>query len=243
MTCPAQAIVPEDLHPSVWRASQLARSVTRCIDSGYLPLSTQLPGGGWPTGALTELLLPHNNTAVVRLLAPALAKVANRRIVLLQPPHEPQVLALANLGIPPDRLVWLRSKSTADALWAACQVIGANLGALLYWAPHIRTESLRRLQLAASTSDSALFVMRPIATAQDASPAPLRISVRPAIGGIELEFLKRRGPRSQPLFLPLAPASTVRPSVPTRVPERVEIAYQIQRSEPARHTELDPMMV
>lgn len=47
----------EELHPSLWRASQLARSTTRCVDSGHRVLAGQLPGGGWPTGELTELLV------------------------------------------------------------------------------------------------------------------------------------------------------------------------------------------
>jgi protein ImuA len=50
-------------------------------------------------------------------------------------------------------------------------------------------------------------MLRPLAAAQDASPAPLRLSLRPAAGGIELGFVKRRGPqRDAPLFLPLTPS-------------------------------------
>lgn len=53
----AQVPAPEVLHPSLWLASQLAQSTDRCVDTGYPALSTQLPGGGWPTGTLFELLL------------------------------------------------------------------------------------------------------------------------------------------------------------------------------------------
>jgi protein ImuA len=50
-------------------------------------------------------------------------------------------------------------------------------------------------------------MMRPLASAQDASPAPLRLSLRPAAGGLEIGFVKRRGPqRDAPLFLPLTPS-------------------------------------
>lgn len=48
---------PEALHPSLWLASQLARSSARCVDTGHAALSSQLPGGGWPTGTLIDLLL------------------------------------------------------------------------------------------------------------------------------------------------------------------------------------------
>ena len=80
---------PESLHPSLWRASQLARSVTRCIDTGFPVLSYQLPGRGWPVGTLVEILPQQTGIGETRLLAPALAQVAERTIVLLQPPHVP----------------------------------------------------------------------------------------------------------------------------------------------------------
>ncbi|MGF6923116.1 DNA polymerase III alpha subunit [Paraburkholderia sp. 40] len=44
------------MHPSLWRASQLARSRGRVVETGYPALSTELPGGGWPVGALVD---PH----------------------------------------------------------------------------------------------------------------------------------------------------------------------------------------
>ena len=76
----------------------------------------------------------------MRLLRPALAAVATRRVVLLQPPHPPQVLALATLGAPPSQLIWLRTGSTSDALWAAEQVLrSGSCGALLFWQnPYVR---------------------------------------------------------------------------------------------------------
>ena len=81
---------PEDLHPSLWRASQLAHSNARCVDTGHPTLSSQLPGGGWPTGTLIDLMPQQCGIGELRLLRPALLKVARRRIVLLQPPHAPQ---------------------------------------------------------------------------------------------------------------------------------------------------------
>ena len=197
---------PESLHPSLWRASQLARSSTHCIDTGHPALSAQLPGGGWPTGVLVDLLLQQPGIGEMRLLRPALAAVAGRRIVLLQPPHPPQALALAALGVAPSQLIWLRAGRTADALWAAEQVLrSGSCGALLCWQSHVRSDSLRRLHLAAQCGETLFFMMRPLAAGQDASPAPLRLALRPQAGGIEIDFLKRRGPqRDAPLFLPLS---------------------------------------
>jgi protein ImuA len=208
MTCPDSIAAPEALHPSLWLASQLAHSTTRCIDTGHPTLSAQLPGGGWPTGTLIDLLLQQQGIGELRLLRPALVSAAKRRIVLLQPPHPPQALALAALGLSPSQLIWIRSSRSADALWAAEQVLrSGSCGALLLWQNHARGETLRRLHLAAQSAETLFFMLRPLAAAQDASPAPLRLSLRPAAGGMEIGFVKRRGPqRDAPLFLPLTPS-------------------------------------
>jgi len=222
MSASAVVAAPEALHPSLWLASQLARASTPTVDTGHAPLSAQLPGGGWPVGTLVDLLVQQPGVGEMRMLAPALAKVSTRRIVLLQPPHAPQVLGLAALGVPPSQLIWLRTERTADALWAAEQVLkSGSCGALLFWPggerrDHMRGDNLRRLHLAAQGGDTLFFMMRPMATAQDASPAPLRMTVRPARGGVQVGFLKRRGPQfDEAIFLPMevAPAMRLQPQL------------------------------
>jgi len=214
MNIQATPVSPEALHPALWRASQLGRATTRCVDTGYTALSNQLPGGGWPTGSLTELLTQQPGIGEMRLLAPALAKVAKRKIVMLEPPHPPQALALASLGLAPDQAIWMRAKSTADTLWAAEQVLrSGSCGALLMWQTHARPEYLRRLHLAAQAGETLCFVFRPVAAAQDASVAPLRLALRPAPGGLDIGFVKRRGPSTdQTLFLPMSIGFGFRPA-------------------------------
>lgn len=215
----------EALHPSLWRASQLARSRTRCVDTGHPTLSLQLPGGGWPVGTLVDLLVQQPGVGEMRLLAPALASVAERRVVLLSPPHVPQAISLAALGVPPAGVLWLRPERTADALWAAEQVLRSGAcGALLFWPgqsstsarqQHVRADSLRRLHLAAQQGETLFFIMRPLGAETDASPAPLRLSVRPAPGGVDIGFVKRQGPqRDEPLFLPLGVSAAIQ--IPSR---------------------------
>lgn len=215
MNPPSAALSPETLHPSIWRASQMARGHTRCIDTGHPSLSNQLPGGGWPTGVLVDMLVQQPGIGELRLLAPALAKVAARRVVMLTPPHAPQAIALAALGLPPASVIWLRAERTGDALWAAEQVLkSGSCGALLFWPDgigsgsarqrHVTGDNMRRLHLAAQHGETMFFMMRPLAAAHDQSPAPLRLSVRPAPGGINVGLLKRRGPaRDEELFLPM----------------------------------------
>lgn len=230
MSSPDTILSPEALHPSLWRASQLAHSHTRCVETGHPTLSSQLPGGGWPTGTLIDLLVQQCGIGELRLLRPALRKVAARRIVLLQPPHAPQALALAAMGLAPSELIWIRSSRSSDALWAAEQVLrSGSCGALLFWQSHARAETLRRLHLAAQSAETLFFMLRPLAATQDASPAPLRLSLRPAAGGLDIGFIKRRGPqRDAPLFLPLTPSLLQRHATLDRAPSAPAPARRVQ---------------
>ena len=202
-------VAPENLHPALWLASQLARVSGEAVDTGYPSLSAELPGGGWPLGGLIELLLPQAGIGELRLLRPALHSLAKRPIVLLQPPYMPQASAFEALGVPSAQLLWLRSVHGKDALWAAEQVLrSGSCGVLLFWQNQLRAEALRRLHLAAQAGNSLFCLLRPLAVAQDASPALLRLALRPAWlakrVALRIDILKRRGPSAAaPIFLQL----------------------------------------
>jgi protein ImuA len=229
----------EDLHPALWRASQLARADTRCIDTGFTNLSRQLPGRGWPTGCLIDVLTQQAGIQEIQLLIPALRRLQERQVFLLQPPHVPQSLGFAGMGLHTDKVIWVRSKTTADSLWAAEHILRSGCaGSLLFWTTQIRSESLRRLHLAAQSSESLFFLLRPLAAAQDASPAPLRISLRPAPGGIKIHFVKRRGPqRDEDLFVAIdAPSNFVRRMAPAQLPAiRDDVPVQLMREHQSLH--------
>ncbi len=201
-------IAPETIHPALWRGTQLAHGRTPCVDTGHPRLSAELPGDGWPLGTLTELLVQQPGIGELRLLRPALNAVSQRPLILLAPPHLPNQLAFAHWGMPLDRLTLIRTSRTADALWAAEQILRAgSCGALLFWQDVIRNEALRRLHLAAQSSDTLFFLFRPLNAAHHQSPAPLRLALRPANEGLSIDIVKRRGPqRDQPLTIPLTPS-------------------------------------
>jgi protein ImuA len=206
---------PERLHPSLWRASQLARSTTACVDTAFASLSAELPGRGWPTGVLIELCMQHAGTAEMRLLRPALRQIAlnsARQIVLLQAPYTPQIQGLCQSdgdksghGLSAQQLLWIRCAKHADALWAAEQILrSGSCAALLCWSPQIRREALQRLHLAAAQQETLFVMVRPLSSAQSPSPAALRLGIKSVAGGVEIDFIKRRGSwRDAPLFLPL----------------------------------------
>lgn len=191
--------------PHVWRANELAACRMRAIATGHPLLDAELPDGGWPSGVLIELLAQQPGIGEMRLLQAALRQTGQRAIALVQPPHPPQAAAWAVEGFPVERLVWIKVKRSADALWAAEQILrNGSCGALVLWQTQVRNESLRRLHLSAQASDAAFWLVRPLAVAQDASPAPLRLALRPAVGGIRIDIVKRRGPRrDEPLLVSL----------------------------------------
>jgi protein ImuA len=199
----------ESIHPAVWRAAHLARTYGKTVDTGYAALSEQLPGQGWPVGTVVEFLLQQAGVGELRLLGPALVTVSQKRSVALVAPHQvPNGLGYAHIGVDPTKLMWLKASKSSDALWCAEQILrSGSCGAVMLWQQHIRAESLRRLLLAAQTSETLFVVMRPLACAQDPSPASLRLTVRPAADGIAIEVIKRKGPASaQSLNVQLSPS-------------------------------------
>lgn len=68
--------------------------------------------------------------------------------------------------------------------------------------------------------------MRRLATATDSSPAPLRLSLEPASGRINVGFAKRQAPvRYEPLSLPMQ-VGRVRSSQPHRQPAADNVIAQ-----------------
>lgn len=198
----------EDIHPLLWRGTQLATGGSRVVPCGNAAMAAELPGGGWPVGALTDVLVQQAGCGELRLMRPALALSDACPVMLIQPPHRLQLSAFGWWGMTGKNLTVLRATSTTDALWSAEQVLRAGTCAVLvFWQNHARPEALRRLHLVAQTAETLFVMVRPLAAAADSSPAPLRLALRPARGGVNVEFVKRRGPRrDEPLFVPLAPS-------------------------------------
>ena len=182
-------------HP-VWRASE-SFSRASGIPSGFTPLDAVLPGGGWPQGALTEVLFAQHGVGEMSLLLPALARLSQgeRWIALIAPPYVPYVPALARAGINPSRVLLIHPKNAQDRLWAVEQTLRAGTcAAVLAWPSAADHKHLRRLQLAAEAGNSwgVLFRTEPVAEAS--SPAALRLRVEPgAASQVKVSILKRAG--------------------------------------------------
>ena len=181
-------------HPALWRGEECARSAC-AKPSGFAALDRCLPGGGWPQGALTELVIRITGIGELTLLMPVCARLtqAGRSLIFLSPPHIPYAPALAAAGLDLKHLLLLKPQSHKDALWALEQALNSSsCGAALAWIEHIDDRSLRRLHLACERSGACGFLF----TRQNriSSTAALRLELSPAEDGLlAVRILKRRG--------------------------------------------------
>jgi protein ImuA len=197
--------------PPVWHANALASAPTRVVRTGNALLNAQLPGGGWPQGALIEVLQAPGVHSEWRLLMPALVQCGQGLVVLVGAPHVPFAPALAAQGLQTHRLLCVTAPSGPDRLWATEQVLRcAEVDAVLAWLDQAQPSQLRRLQIAAAEHAKLLFVMRPAQALRDASPAVLRLLIGPSepvasralADPLRVRVLKRRGPPlEQDLYL------------------------------------------
>ncbi|MFZ3084525.1 MAG: translesion DNA synthesis-associated protein ImuA [Rhodoferax ferrireducens] len=202
-----------DFGAAVWRADALACAAGATVASGHGALDAELPGGGWPLGAISEILQPPGVCQEWRLLLPALTRTCGP-VVLVGPPQVPFGPGLAAQGLDARRLLWVGAAAPAARLWATEQALRcAEVVVVLAWLPQVRTEQLRRLQLAAQTHSKLLFVLRPAAAQSESSPAVLRLLLVRALAAdvasdaLRVQILKRRGaPLAHTLVLSARPA-------------------------------------
>jgi protein ImuA len=201
------ALSPEVIHPALWRAAGFGRSAAPGLATGFAALDAELPGGGWPAGQLTELLLPHPGVGEWRLLAPALAVLQRgvgrsedrpRHVMLFDPPARPCPWTLAALGLDTMLLLVVQGRGqprapaaghsrgrlplpAADTLWALEQALASGqVGAALAWLPaRLPADALRRLQLAAQAHPGPVFLFREAEARLKPSAAPLRLLLAP----------------------------------------------------------------
>ena len=198
--------------PDIRRGDAFAVAPAPTLASGFPALDAELPGGGWPRGALTELLAEHEGIGELGLLLPALAALtgAGQSVVLIAPPHCAHAPAWAAAGIRLDCLHRVFPRRPRDALWAGVEALRCGgVAATLLWLDgmfrsNLPANSLRRLQVAAGEGGGGAFCFRPAPLAAVASPAPLRLQLQAAPGSsgqLRVQLLKRRGPPARQTIL------------------------------------------
>ena len=192
----------------VWRGDRLAAAPLPVLGSGFAALDAELPGGGWPRGALTELLVDGSGLGEVSLLLPALRTLRREGSwsLVVAPPYPLHAPAWAAAGVDLAHLAVVSPASERDALWAMEQALASGSpGMVLGWAAWADGRALRRLQVAAAAGQALALLFRPMKAAAEASPAPLRLALAAGHeGNLAVHLLKRRGPpQATPLQLAL----------------------------------------
>ncbi len=196
--------LPEALlqNSGLWRASSIRNGFKAGIATGFRILDPYLPGGGWPTDGVTELLHEQYGIGELRLLAPALAHLSRhqaRWLLWVAPPYIPYPPALSAAGIDPASILIVRPRTQRDTLWVLEKALASgSCSAVLTWPGRIHSKQIRRLQVAGKKGNCWTILFRPLHAIEEASPAELRIRLSPARtsrphSSLNLQILKRRG--------------------------------------------------
>jgi hypothetical protein len=203
--------------PGLWRAGGgTDDGITPGIPTGYPRLDRQLPGGGWPRHALTEILLEQYGAGELKLVMPALARLSRmndglendadregsgeRWLAWIAPPFQPYPPALLQWDIDLARMLIVRPRPGSETLWAAEQALASGTcAAVLLWPRPgdriIDHTASRRLQLAAARGHCQAFLFRTFRSLLQPSAAALRLKIEAGMHGTDVGILKSRGGR------------------------------------------------
>lgn len=158
--------------------------------SGYrtgLPrLDAQLPQGGWPIGAVTELCPTHDEIGEFSVLVPTLARLTQqgRRVVLMGSEQLPDLESLGDQGVRL-RQVMVLGAAEADRLWAMEQKLrSGEVAMLVAWMPQLNDRQVRRLEEAAASGQAMVILFRDAATRSFCRSSTLQLVLRPGTDGL-----------------------------------------------------------
>lgn len=195
---PVHSVLPEHLRQlGVHRASQQAE--LPALSTGWPSLDRLLPGGGYPVGAVTELLCASPGlgefSLLLQALTPRLAARPQAQLALVSPRANVNAPALIQAGVDSARLPLIYARNDDERVWCIEQMAATRaFVGFVVWSDNLDTRALRRLQLAAEKACCPLFVYRDIYCAGQRSPAALRLTITARANRQHIEVLKCRGP-------------------------------------------------
>jgi len=190
----------------VWKLKAAPATASHPVwPTGRRALDARLPGGGWPTASLIEVLMETSGLGEIQLFFPALVECQHKAdeaswIAWIAPPHEPYAPALVQQGIELTKVLVVRPASATEALWAAEQALSSGVcAAVLLWLQGADDRWLRRLKLAAEAGGALGVLFRPERHRFESSPASLRVVVTQGEHDIHVELIKVQGGRPGPV--------------------------------------------
>ncbi|MCG3203304.1 MAG: Cell division inhibitor SulA [Gammaproteobacteria bacterium] len=184
----------------IWRGGETPSAIGATVPTGMADLDALLPGGGWPRGALSEVMAEEGHGAL-SLLMPMLARLnaEDRWFAFIAPPYLPCAYALTAHGVDLAQVLYVSLRNDPEKLWGLEQCLRSGACAVvLGWFPQPPVRHLRRLQLAAGNGDSIACLFYPPDIDECSTPAALRIQVARVDGDadptrVTIRIVKRRG--------------------------------------------------
>ena len=190
----------------IWRGGLTPTKKAHSIKTGFAQLDQKLACGGWPIGAITEILCADDGMPPLWLVMPALSKLSHQPawITWVAPPLTPYAPALHALGIELSRVMLVHARSRHSHSknnndkhmhhWAIEQALkSGTASAVLGWLNNDNPKVLRRFQLAAESGNAVGFIFRPKRYSQQQSCAALRLCIDLHPRGLSVRILKCRG--------------------------------------------------
>ena len=155
---------------AVWKCGQVTTRALPGLATGFPALDAALPGRGWPTSALLELLSDTIGIGELSLLLPAISQISSTKgVVFIAPPFVPYAPAFAEAGVDLRRLLVIHQCTPRDALASAELALRSGAcGAVAIWesclferpTQSINYLALRRLHLAAERGNAMAILFR-----------------------------------------------------------------------------------
>lgn len=183
--------------PDIWRGHR-AEYVGEVRDTGFANLNQSLVGGGWPLKGLVEISYPQLGSGEWQLLSGTLENFSDHPgyLVLVNPPTMLCAAALAQMGVPLEQVLIIRSASRNDLLAGVLESLKSGCAQmLLFWEGKYRLSysELRKVQLAAADSEALCMMMRVGRDRPTHSPAVLRLELQSQMTGVQLAIKRQRG--------------------------------------------------
>jgi cell division inhibitor SulA len=165
------------------------------VPTGFDCLNEELQLGGWPTHGAVEVLSDHDGAECMGLFLPTMQRLASEKRwqAFINAPHTPYAPLLRAHSIPTEQILMVHPKHRDETLWATEQAVrSTTCSAVFAWLgnTHFRYAEIRKLQLAAASTDTLLFLFRSSDALSESTPVSLRLHIN---NYREVSVVKQRG--------------------------------------------------
>ncbi len=188
------------------RSPGSAGSERELLLTGSTAMDGLLPGRGLRIDAITEWVAEADGCGAAAL---SMITAANRLrqiagpFVVVCPPDQFYPPAAVALGIPANRIIWVRPTCHADSVWAIDQALRSKATAVL-WAPigaRLDDRDARRFQLAAEIGSTPGLLLRPAAVRRRPTFADIRFHISNKVQNPSIESTAKESTRAMRVTL------------------------------------------